>query len=62
MSYLLFGKKVIKQTDNPDNLLLPNHHLIKKKHINWYLEIKFKAIILSPCIHPSLHTNISEVF
>ena len=23
-------KKIIKETDNADNLLLPNHHLIKK--------------------------------
>ena len=29
-------KKIIKETDNADNLLLPNHHLIKKKHTNWY--------------------------
>ena len=27
-------KKVIKETDNVDDLLLPNHHLIKKNHIN----------------------------
>ena len=27
-------KKIIKETDNADNLLLPNHHLIKKKHTN----------------------------
>ena len=25
-------KKIIKETDNADNLLLPNHHLIKKTH------------------------------
>ena len=24
-----FWKKIIKETDNTDNLLLPNHHLIK---------------------------------
>ena len=61
MQYVLFGKKIIKETDNADNLSLPNHHLIKK-NINWYQETKFKAIILSPCIHPSIYTNISEVF
>ena len=27
-----FWKKIIKETDNADNLLLPNHHLIKKTH------------------------------
>ena len=31
----LFWKKKIKETDNADNLILPNHHLIKKC-INWY--------------------------
>ena len=31
----LFWKKIIKETDNADDLLLPNHHLIKK-HVNWY--------------------------
>ena len=62
MHYFFFGKKMIKETDNADNLLLPNHHLIKKKkNFNWYWEIKFKAIILSPCINPSLYTNISSV-
>ena len=30
MQYLLFGKK-IKETDNGDNLLLPNNRFIKKK-------------------------------
>ena len=25
-------KKIINETDNADNLLLPNHHLIKKTH------------------------------
>ena len=25
-----FLEKIIKETDNADNLLLPNHHLIKK--------------------------------
>ena len=30
MQYLLFGKKIIKETDNAKNLLHPNHHLIKK--------------------------------
>ena len=25
-------KKIIKETDNTDVLLLPNHHLIKKAH------------------------------
>ena len=30
--YLPFGKKTLKETDNTtDNLLLPNHHLIKKE-------------------------------
>ena len=24
-------KRIIKETDNADNLLLPNHHLMKKK-------------------------------
>ena len=33
MHYLRFGKKIIKETDDSDNLLLPNHHLIKKKRI-----------------------------
>ena len=28
-------EKIIKETNNADNLLLPNHHLIKK-HNNWY--------------------------
>ena len=27
-----FWKKIIKETDNADNLLLSNHHLIKKTH------------------------------
>ena len=27
-----FWRKVIKETDNSVNLLLPNHHLIKKKY------------------------------
>ena len=27
-----FLEKIIKETDNADNLLLPNHHLIKKTH------------------------------
>ena len=31
----LFWKKIIKETDNANNLLLPNHHPIKKS-INWY--------------------------
>ena len=57
-----FLEKTIQETDNADNLLLPNHHLIKKKNNNWYWETKFKAVILSPCAHPSLYTNISEVF
>ena len=61
MHYLPLGKQIIKETDIADNLLHPNRHLIKK-HIDWYWETKFKAIILSPCIHPSLYTNISEVF
>ena len=26
-----FWKKIIKETDNADNLSLPNHHLIKRK-------------------------------
>ena len=30
MHYIFFGQKMIKETDNADNLLLPNHHLIKK--------------------------------
>ena len=30
MRYLPFGKKIIKETDIADNLLLPNHHLSKK--------------------------------
>ena len=25
-------KKIIKETDNADNVLVPNHHLIKKTH------------------------------
>ena len=31
-------KRIIKETDDADNLLLPNHHLMKKKktHTNWY--------------------------
>ena len=56
-----FWKKIIKETDNADNILLSNYHLIQK-NTNWYWETTFKAIILSPCIHPSLYTNISEVF
>ena len=36
--------------------------LFKKNHINWYAEIKFKAVILSPCMQASLYTNISEYF
>ena len=31
MQYLLFGKKILKETGHADNLLLPNHHLLKKK-------------------------------
>ena len=27
-----FWKKIIKETDNADDLLLQNHHLIKKAH------------------------------
>ena len=30
MGYLLFGKNTMKETDNADNLPLPNHHLTKK--------------------------------
>ena len=29
-AFSLFWKKIIKEADNVDNLLLPNHHLIKK--------------------------------
>ena len=36
--------------------------LFKKNHINWYAEIKFKAVILSLCMQASLYTNISEYF
>ena len=60
MRYLPLGKQVIKETDIADNLLLPNHHLFK--NIDWYSETKVKVIILSACIHPSLYTNISEMF
>ena len=57
-----FWKKIIKETDNTDNLLLLNHHLIKKKHINWYCETKSKAIILSLYIHPSCVSTSQKCF
>ena len=36
--------------------------LFKKKRITWYWETKSKAIILAPCIHPSLYTNSQKYF
>ena len=34
MHYLPFGKKIIKENDIADNLLLPHHHLIKNTKIS----------------------------
>ena len=52
-------EKIIKKTDNADNPLLPDHHLIKNINSSW--ETKFKGIILSPFMHPPPFTNNSNV-
>ena len=59
MSYLLFGKKIIKQTDNPDNLLLPNHHLIKKKNTLIGIQKLNLRQLYSPLVytHPYIPTS-----
>ena len=58
----LLEKKMINETDNAENLLLPNLHLIKKNYINWYWETKFNEVILCPCINSSFYSNILNVF
>ena len=54
-------KKIIKETDNADNLLLPNHHLIKKNTLIAIKKLNSRQLY-SLLVYTSLYNNISEVF
>ena len=51
-----FLEKIIKETDNADNLLLLNHHLIEKNTLIGIEKLNSRQL------YSLLYTNISEVF